>query len=125
MNGHAELVIDGETIGLKFGMAAIEQISVEMVKAGITDLNSTPGRAFIFYAGYCNWCIVQRKPTKFEYEVFYDLVEAAYHYESGKPIECEAVMQAFVESRAVEEVLKKKGQKAPTKAAIKKAAKKK
>lgn len=120
MNGLAEIEINGEKVGFKFGMAAMEQISLEMVKGIVKDLNTTEGRALIFYSGYCNWCVVRREPAKIDYEVFYDFVEAAYYFKEGKPDECETVMKAFVDSKFVEEVVKKKGEKQPAKKLAKK-----
>ena len=76
---YTTITINGETIGLKFGMASLRYLTDKIV-SGIAfendDLNEI-GISHILYGGYINNCYVKNEKPSYLFEQFVDWVESS------------------------------------------------
>jgi hypothetical protein len=77
-NGYCQIVVNGETIGLRFGMLA-NRMMAERFLTDSTIMNNGQlnevGIAYLIYAGYCNWCAVKDEQPKYKVGYFIEYVE--------------------------------------------------
>lgn len=75
---YTTLTINGEKIGLKFGMASFRYLSEGRFKEGKSFANNQLteiGIAHIIYSGYMNNCIVKEIDEIYNFEFFVDYLE--------------------------------------------------
>jgi hypothetical protein len=75
---YTKIEIDGNTIGLKFGMASFRYLQNKMTD-GISFDNNTLneiGIAHILYSGYYNNCLIKQEIPSLTFETFVDYIEA-------------------------------------------------
>jgi len=75
---YTTITIDGEKIGLKFGMASFRYLSEGKFVEGTSFTNNQIteiGIANILYSGYYNNCIIKDQEQKYTFEDFVDFVE--------------------------------------------------
>jgi len=76
---YTTLTINGENVGLKFGMASFRYLSEGRFVEGKSFANNELteiGIAHILYSGYYNNCLVKDELPKFTFENFVDFVES-------------------------------------------------
>ena len=76
---YTTITINGEKIGLKFGMASFRYLSEGKFIEGKSFQNNVIteiGIAHIIYSGYMNNCIVKDIDEKYQFEYFVDFVES-------------------------------------------------
>jgi hypothetical protein len=74
---YTTITINGETIGLKFGMASFRYLQGKLVNGKTftdNELNEI-GIAHILYSGYYNNCLIKEIDTKLAFEDFVDWIE--------------------------------------------------
>jgi hypothetical protein len=107
-NGYTTIEINGEAIGLKFGMPAIEYLAEKGKKVKLYKLNDKGvpefythlGMAHTLYAGYVNNCQRKDADVVLEFETFYDFVDES----TGNKERLDAIrnaMQVFEDSRII------------------------
>lgn len=110
-NGYTQIDINGELIGLKFGLPSIGKIK-EMSEGmdSSVETMATYGMAVILYCGYWNNCLIKQVIPKHNLQFFYDAIEDAFlEEEKIKPFK--EVMDFFNESRFIKvDESKKKSQ---------------
>ena len=72
---YTSIEINGEKVGLKFGMASFRYLANTKFVENDDALNEI-GIAKILYSGYYNNCIIKDAEPKFTLEDFVDLIEA-------------------------------------------------
>jgi len=75
---YTTLTINGEKIGLKFGMASFRYLSEGKFIEGKSFANNQLteiGIAHILYSGYYNNCLVKDTDVKYSFEYFVDYIE--------------------------------------------------
>lgn len=75
---YTTLTINGEKIGLKFGMASFRYLSEGRFKEGKSfahDQLTEIGIAHIIYSGYMNNCLVKEIEETYNFEFFVDYLE--------------------------------------------------
>lgn len=75
---YTTITINGEKIGLKFGMASFRYLSEGRLTEGKSFQNNELteiGIAHIIYSGYYNNCIVKDVDAKLKFEDFVDFIE--------------------------------------------------
>jgi hypothetical protein len=102
MNGNCEIRINGQTVGLKFGLPAMSIIHKKT--ALIENLDDAVVNqvlvAHILSAGYINHCIIKEIEPTLEFESFVDFVEEGGINESvGEDLK--KVMKVFNEAKEV------------------------
>jgi hypothetical protein len=109
-NGYAKLTVDGQEVGIKFGMYCITAM---MDKEIPTDAaSSAMYTAELIYQGYVNNCMVKREQPVLEFQLFYDLVEDSF-LDTEKMKILNDVVQVFQDSKFVKagkDALEKAGQ---------------
>lgn len=75
---YTTLTINGETIGLKFGMASFRYLENKFVegKSFTNEQINEIGIANIIYSGYYNNCLIKDAEPKYSFEYFIDWIEA-------------------------------------------------
>lgn len=105
-NGYTTIVIGGETVGLKYGLPAVRQITEKLSGGNLITGNTynEVGIAHILYAGYINNCIVKEVEAKHKFEFFYDFIEEIAI--SGEVEGVTEAIKCFEESRFVKALAK-------------------
>lgn len=82
---YTTITINGETIGLKFGMASFRYLENKFVegKSFSNDQINEIGIAHILYSGYYNNCLIKDEQTKYSFEYFIDWIEANLYNEDA------------------------------------------
>ncbi len=108
MKGYCEFTIQGEKVGLKFGLEAFKIFSI---KASIFKLFDTTNRMYnetglatILYAGYANNCLIKQELEKFIFEYLYEVIEDDMYVGSLREDVVNAVT-VFSESRFVKKAI--------------------
>jgi hypothetical protein len=97
-NGFTTVKVDGQEVGLWFGMPAIvEMMDKTMPTDASTSLLYT---AELLFAGYKNNCMVERVQPSLTFKPFYELVENSF-LDEQKTAELNAIVQVFTESKFV------------------------
>src|SRR5581483_6907494 len=97
MNGYTTITINGQIIGLRFGMPAVKRIS-EKVKFKEGEEYTEADFSQFLYAGYLNNCLVKEMEPTLCYEDFYNFAEEAFY--TKKDVEgISKVITCFNESR--------------------------
>lgn len=110
MNGYIALEINGEKVGLKFGMPANRMFTEKMAEN--IDLISKDGVvneigvAYLIYFGYLNNCLVKEETQKYGFGYFLEYVEDAILNPDLMP-SLVAVSQCYADSRFTQEWVKR------------------
>jgi hypothetical protein len=74
---YTSITIDGQKIGLKFGMASFRYLTDKLVEGVSFDNNELNeiGIGHILYGGYTNNCLVKGVLPEFTFEYFVDTIE--------------------------------------------------
>lgn len=74
---YTTITINGEKIGLKFGMASFRYLEKKFVegKSFNNDQINEIGLGHLIYAGYYNNCLIKDVELKYDFEYFVDWVE--------------------------------------------------
>jgi hypothetical protein len=74
---YTTITINGETIGLKFGMASFRYLENKFVegKSFTGEQINEIGIANIIYSGYYNNCLIKDEQPKYSFEYFIDWIE--------------------------------------------------
>lgn len=74
---YIKIEIEGQTIGLKFGMASFRYLQGKMVDGIAFDGNTLNeiGIAQILYSGYYNNCLIKEEIPSINFETFVDYIE--------------------------------------------------
>lgn len=110
MEGYVELEMEGQKIGLKFGMDCLKHVQEKSRTMLLVDAKGAvndAGLAYILYYGYKNWCLVKELTPSLTYESFFNFAEAAY-YDKERNEECVKLITAFAESKIVKSEVSKK-----------------
>lgn len=76
MKNYCTIFIDGQIIGIKFGIPAIRQLSDKNILLGDSRDNYTElGLAHVLYAGYCNNNLIKGVQDEFDIYAFVEYVE--------------------------------------------------
>lgn len=78
---YTTITVNGEKIGLKFGMASFRYLSEGKFIEGKSFANNQLteiGIAHIIYSGYYNNCLVKDTEIKYSFEHFVDYIEMNY-----------------------------------------------
>lgn len=110
MNGYIAIEINGEKVGLKFGML-MNKWYTEKMEEDINLLHqdgmpTTIGIAYLLYYGYLNNCKAKEVKESYSFEYFLDFVELALLNEEQTNVLIE-VSKTFNESRYTKEWLKR------------------
>jgi len=112
---YTTITINGETIGLKFGMASFRYLENKFVegKSFTNEQINEIGIANILYSGYYNNCLVKDQEPKYSFEYFIDWIESNLNNEE-LIIEITRVINFwssndFIKTQNTEEQTKKKG----------------
>lgn len=102
-NGYTSIEINGEKIGLKFGMKAIGLIQENCKDMDLNDkiALATIGTAHILYAGYINNCMVKQMVPVHDFQFFYDALEDAF-LEEDKIRQYQDAINCFNESKLLQ-----------------------
>lgn len=108
MNGYIAILMDGEKIGIKFGMPAIRQFGKNLKKFELITEGAYNelGIAHILYAGYCCNCQIKYEEPEIKFEKFYEFAEEALKNEERLGV-IKDVVKCFEESQYVQEVVEK------------------
>jgi hypothetical protein len=103
-NGYATITINGEKVGLKFGIPAIrkynEGLTPDMYSENDSQLNEY-GTAHLFYCGYLNNCWrKQEKHPSLSFDVFLDYMDGIITNPETKA-ECLEAVKVFTESHVI------------------------
>lgn len=87
MNNNAELHINGEVVGLTFGMIASEEFVRMQLERGFTEETAASANKLLMicdamYAGACNYAMLKRKPNP-DYEAFVNSIDDLYSSDEG------------------------------------------
>lgn len=106
MNGYISVLMDGEKIGIKFGMPAIRQFGTNLKKFELITEGAYNelGIAHILYAGYCCNCQVKYEVPEIKFEKFYEFAEQALSNEERLQV-IKDVIKCFEESQYVQAVV--------------------
>jgi hypothetical protein len=74
---YTKIDIDGQTIGLKFGMASFRYLQGKMVDGIAFDGNTLNeiGISQVLYSGYYNNCLIKEEIPSLSFESFVDYIE--------------------------------------------------
>jgi hypothetical protein len=107
-NGYATVEINGEQIGLKFGMHVMQAMMGKPIPAideetkQMNALDALMYTSELLYEGYINNCLVKKERPSLSFQPFYDYVEDAFlDVEKTKKLN-EEVVQVFTLSKFVE-----------------------
>ena len=110
---YIQITINGNLVGLKFGMLAT-QLFYEVIEKGkrvmIGDTVNELGIAYLLYFGYINNCEVKQVDPSLTFEDFYNLVEDSTNgnEEITKALECWSNSQTMKKAVEQAEEAKKK-----------------
>jgi hypothetical protein len=98
MSGIAEIVINGEKVGLKYGLPAMQIIYKKLGDIKDVSPESLGLISFIqmVWGGHVNYCLVKEIPKKYTYEEIFEWVEDNI----GNP-ELLKALEAFRESKFI------------------------
>jgi len=87
MNNNAELIVNGDVIGLTFGMIASEEFVRAQLERGYTEESAKSANNLLMicdamYAGACNYAMLKRKPNP-DYETFVNAIDDLYSSDEG------------------------------------------
>jgi hypothetical protein len=110
MNGYIALEINGEKVGLKFGMPAnrwfTEKLSENIELISKDGVVTEIGVAYLIYFGYLNNCLVKEETQKHGFGYFMEYVEEALLNEDIMPNLIE-VSKVYADSRYTQEWVKR------------------
>jgi hypothetical protein len=74
---YTKIEIEGQTIGLKFGMASFRYLQGKMIDGISFDGNvlNEIGIAHVIYSGYYNNCLIKQQIPELSFETFVDFIE--------------------------------------------------
>lgn len=108
-NGYTTIEINGEPVGLCFGLPAVKYIGEKAKDVQLFKNDGTyteEGIARILFAGYKNHCLLEDQKETLPFKPFYLLIqEAVLNPETIEPIK--DALKVFEESRIVQSVLPK------------------
>lgn len=103
MNGYYRATINGEDIGLKFGMAAIGMYRDKIAEEPLLLSNGQPneiGQAWLIYFGYVNNQLIKGEKADKPFPFFSEWVDSAYS-DPDKAEVLASILTAFAESSLV------------------------
>lgn len=111
-SGYTTILINGQTVGLKFGLPALKQLGEFEKKVPFYDGNnySDLGMAHIIYAGYCNNQFIKTQDVTYQFEDFYNVVEECLNDAEQAVSVLRPIIECFEQSRYVAPVAAKPGE---------------
>jgi hypothetical protein len=102
-SGYTTILLEGQQVGLKFGLRALQQLAEKEKKVPFYQDNtySDLGIAHIMYAGYCNNQYIKDADITIPFESFYNIVEDCFS-DTDKVLEIlKPVIECFENSKYV------------------------
>lgn len=109
-NGYIQIDIDGEPIGIKFGLPAKQWLMKilndhpEFLESGDAGINATYAAA-ILYTGYQNNCSIKLAKVEKDFEFFLNFIETTVDSEPEKAL-LDAVLECWTNSVEVQKIIK-------------------
>jgi len=112
-SGYTSIVVDGETIGIRFGISAVrmflERVSSDLSLVSGETMNEI-GIATLLHCGYINNCLVQDIVPDRKFGFFMSFVESAWIDKTVQK-QCEDVTQVYADSKYTNKILDETGKK--------------
>lgn len=111
MNGSTTILINGQTVGLKFAFPAIKWFTEESAKrpdlyfvTGDSGGFTVEGLAKLIECSYKNHCLIKETEPILPYETFYDYVESNQETEEGQK-ELTRIAEVYAQSSVMKRVI--------------------